>query len=60
VNSLLLFIEKSKLALGGEEHIFSFGGTLENLGRLPWKIWGGCLGKSVAGLGFPRSRHQKR
>jgi hypothetical protein len=26
----------------------------------PQKIWGHGLGKSVAGLGFPRSRHQKK
>jgi hypothetical protein len=25
----------------------------------PQKIWGGSFGKSVAGLGFTRSRHQK-
>jgi hypothetical protein len=33
------------------EHIFSFRGTTENLGT--------GLGKSVAGLGFLRSRFQK-
>jgi hypothetical protein len=25
----------------------------------PQKIWGGGLGKSVAGLGLPRSHHKK-
>jgi hypothetical protein len=31
-------IEKSKPPSGGEEHIFSFRGTTENLGHWTWKI----------------------